>query len=205
MTPGFAVQDPTAAKPRRHALAGQGPIVDRARHALRHVAAQFGAITGSTQTSVSVRTHDGIDLTLSYDSGNYIFSRVYNLTIAVDLPAGSTVPAAATLSHRERSGPRYVGAGGDSQGMHRLNESAAGHLRRIDLHSSTITTRSEVRVLTVTPLGGSFVWVLIPPVFKATAFPQGETERILGLVRAIRGVGSSSCGNAASPGTPGSP
>lgn len=188
MTRGLSLQAPAATKPRKHALAGHGPIVDRARQALGRVAEQFGTVTASAQTSVSVRTRDGIDLTLSYDPGNYIFSRVYNLTVEVVLPAATAVPAAAKLSHRERSGPRYVAPGTPAAGLHRLNEAAAEHLRRIDLHSSTITTRSGARVLTVTPLGGSFVWVLIPPVFTATAFPPGEPERILDLVRAIRGV-----------------
>ena len=190
-----------AAKQRKHALAGHGPIVDRARQALRHVAGQFGEVTASTDTSVEVRTEDGIELTLSYDPGNYIFSRVYNLTISVDLPTGSPVPAGLELSHRDRAGAKYVAAGSGSGSrsapgsgsvapgaLRRLNEAAAAHLNGIDLHSSRTSVRNGRRSLTLTPLGGSFVWVLIPPVFKATAFPKGEPARILDLIRAIRGL-----------------
>lgn len=184
---------PRAARQRKHALAGRGPIVDRARQALRIVAGRFGEVVTSTETSVEVRTEDGIELTLSYDPGNYIFSRVYNLTISADLPAGSPVPAGLELSHRERAGAKYVAARSGSGSaspvvLRRLNEAAAPHLKGIDLHSSKTSVRNGGRSLTVIPLGGSFVWVLIPPVFKATAFPQGEPARILDLIRAVRGL-----------------
>ena len=210
-------------RPKKDALAGNGPIVDRARRALRLVAEQFGEVTRTTQTTVEARTPDGIELTLGYDPGNYVFSRVYNLTIEVALPAGSPAPSGVELSHRERSGAKYVPAGSGSgfgsrsgsgsgtgfgsravrgiartgaipstgsPALKRLNEAAGPHLGGIDLHSSTITTKNGKRTLTVTPLGGSYVWVLIPPVFKATAFPPGEPGRILDLIRAIRGLGT---------------
>ncbi|MBK0418966.1 hypothetical protein JD276_07950 [Leucobacter sp. CSA1] len=189
---------------RKHALAGNGPIVDRARRALRLVAEQFGEVTATTQTTVDVRTPDGIELTLSYDPGNYIFSRVYNLAISTTLPDGSAAPSGVAVSHRDRGGARYVPAAGRATGgpargggaapsggsgaLRRLNEVAGPLLDGIDLHSSTIATTGGGRTLTVTPLGGSYVWVLIPPVFKATAFPQGEPERILELIRAVRGL-----------------
>lgn len=181
-----------SAAPRRHALSGNGPIVDRARRALHLVAEQFGEVRRSGQTEVEVRTGDGITLTLSYDPGNYVFSRVYNLTITTDLPAGSDVPAGLRLSHRRRTGAEYVtgraaGATGEAPKLRALNEVVRSHLAGVDLASSTISARGGRRTLTVTPLGGSFVWVLIPPVFKATAFPPGEPARILDLIRAVRG------------------
>lgn len=188
LTSPFIVTSPAA--PRRHALSGNGPIVDRARAALHAVAAQFGTVLGSTQTEVAVRTSDGIPLTFSYDPGNYVFSRVYNLTITTALPAGSDLPAGLRLTHRPRHGAEYVAARAvtvDAARLRALNDIARTHLSGIDLSSSTITTRAGRRMLTLTPLGGSFVWVLIPPVFKATAFPPGEPARILDLIRAVRG------------------
>lgn len=184
----FMASSPAA--PRRHALSGNGPIVDRARAALHAVAAQFGTVRSSTQTEVEVRTSDGIPITFSYDPGNYVFSRVYNLTIKTVLPGGSNLPGGVKLSHRLRSGAEYVPARAlpaDAAKVRMLNTIARPHLSGIDLSSSTITTRAGRRVLTITPLGGSYVWVLIPPVFKATAFPPGEPARIIDLIRAIRG------------------
>lgn len=175
-----------ARRERRHALAGTGPIVDRARRALAAVAAQFGEVTESTQTAVSVRTSGGIPLTLSYDPGNYLFSRVYNLTIAVELPAEGTVPAGLSLSHRDRGGSRLVAANGGSPGLDALNATLRAHLDGIDLVSLRTERTGDGVTATLTPMGGSFVWVLIPPIFKATAFPSGEPERILGLIRALR-------------------
>jgi len=65
-----------------------------------------------------------------------------------------------------------------------LNAVAGPHLAKIDMLKSTLADR----MLTLTPMGGSYVWVLIPPVFKATAFPPGEPDRILELIRAIRAL-----------------
>ena len=185
-----------AGKTRKHALAGNGPIVDRARAALRRVAEQFGEVSTATQTSVDVRTGDGLELSLSYDPGNYVFSRVYNLTISVALAATSTAPVGVKVSHRGPGGARYVNSGGEaaSEAIVRLNEVACPHIKGIDLHSSTIAAVDSELVLTVTPLGGSYVWVLIPPVYKATSFPEGEPERILDLIRAIRGLGTEAIG-----------
>lgn len=178
----------TRTKRRKHPLSGHGPIVDRARQALRFVAAQFGDVQKISQTNVTVRTHDDIEVTLSYAPGNYIFSRVYNLTVAVALPASSAAPTDVKLSHWERGGVRYrsVAGGEPSRAVRQLNEKAEPLIAGIDLHASTITTEKGVRTLTVTPLGGSYVWVLIPPVFKSTTFPAGEPDRILALIRAIR-------------------
>lgn len=176
------------ARPRKHALAGSGPIVDRARRALRFVAEQFGELRRVDLTEVEVRTADGVDLVLSYDPGNYVFSRVYNLTVTAALPDGSLLPE-ARLAHGGRDGARYVRADGrDTPALQQLNRIAAPHLAGIDVHSSRIASAVGSRTFTVTPLGGSYVWVLIPPVFKATAFPQGEPERILELIRAVRGI-----------------
>lgn len=177
------------AKERRDPLAKDGPIANRARGALRTVAAQFGEVTSADATTVTVRTTDTLSLTLGYDLGNYVFSRVYNLTIAADLP-DSALPSGLTLSHRGPSGTRYVAAGGAHTGraLSDLNAAVREQLGRIDLLSSSITGPSGSRTLTLTPLGGSYVWVLIPPVFKATAFPAGEPARLLDLVRTIRAL-----------------
>lgn len=182
-TPG---PDPRPGR-RRHALAGNGPVVDRARRALRMVAEQFGTVTGKDQTTVDVRTADGIELTLSYDPGNYVFSRVYNLTISTRLPEGSTAPNDVKLVHRGQRGGRFVvdrGTGPAQSLLDRLNEVAGPHLAGVDMISSSISART----LTLTPMGGSYVWVLIPPVFKATAFPPGEPDRLLAYIRAIRAL-----------------
>lgn len=180
-----------APKARRHALAGNGLIVNRARRALHFVAKQFGEITGASQTEVRVRTSDGIDLTLSYNPGNYVFSRVYNLTITAVLPDDSTAPSAVKVSFKGRDGAHYVrkdGAQG-SAALRSLNDRVRPLLADIDVYASDITKAGGVRRITVIPFGGSFVWVLIPPVFKATTFPQGEPERILGLIREVRSLG----------------
>ena len=177
-------------KERKHALAGNGPIVDRARAALGRVALQFGSVIGTTHTSVTVRTGDGIVLSLSYDPGNFVFSRVYNLTVSTVLPAGSGAPSGVRVSHKDRSGARYVkqDAGASTAAVDRLNLAVRPHIDGIDVHSSAITAKGGERTFSVTPLGGSYVWVLIPPVFKATALPPGEPDRILALIRAVRGV-----------------
>ncbi|WP_440313010.1 hypothetical protein [Leucobacter chromiireducens] len=178
---------------RRHPLAGAGPIVDRARAALVRTAAEFGEVVRKDQTSVTVRTGDGIEVTLSYDGGNFIFSRVYNLTLTASLPAASDVPTGLVLSHRERSGPRFVR--GADRGAARatkdpqlaaLNTNVSARLRAVDLLSGTVAGPRSARRLTLTPMGGSYVWVLIPPVFKATAFPAGEPERLLDIIRELR-------------------
>ncbi len=178
----------TGPKPgRRHALAGNGPVVDRARQALRMVAEQFGAVTGTGQTEVRVRTADGIELTLSYDPGNYVFSRVYNLTVSTRLPAGSGAPDGVRLVHRGQRGGMFAadrGSAAKTDDIDRLNAVAASHLATVDMLASTVADRR----LTLTPMGGSYVWVLIPPVFKATAFPPGEPSRLLDLIRAIRAL-----------------
>lgn len=176
-------------KQRKHALAGRGLIVDRARRALEQVAEQFGTVSAKSQTDVQVTTTDGLRLTLSYDPGNYIFSRVYNLTVTAELPANSPLPA-AKLIHRRTQGSRFVRAdGSETPAVARLNRIAAPHLSAIDVHSARITAAGGAKKFTVTPLGGSYVWVLIPPVFKATAFPSQEPERILKLIRAVREIG----------------
>ena len=176
-------------RPRRDALAGEGPIVNRARAALQHTAAQFGEVTAADQTTVTVRTADGITLTLSYDPGNYIFSRVYNLRIMAALPADTRVPSGIELSFREKGAVRYVPkkvgqATRPAPGprLNAVNREVGGQLREIDLIASAV----DGRTLSIVPMGGSFVWVLIPPVFKATAFPAGEVERILALIRSFR-------------------
>lgn len=182
-----------ARRARRHPLAGAGPIVDRARAALARTAKEFGTVVRKDETSVTARTADGIDVTLSYDGGNFIFSRVYNLTLTASLPAESDVPTGLALSHRERSGPRFVrGANRDAartvEGpeLAALNTSISAQLRAVDLLSASVSGTRGARRLTLTPMGGSYVWVLIPPVFKATAFPAGEPERLLDIIRQLR-------------------
>ncbi|MBK0422477.1 hypothetical protein JD292_10380 [Leucobacter sp. CSA2] len=198
---------------RKHALAGDGPIVGRARASLRRVAEQFGTIEAADRTSVRVRTSEGVPLTLSYSPGNYVFSRVYNLTVTAELPPESEVPAGIEVSHRGRGGAHFIASSGpantgafgvpggpaNSSGravdralvasprLGALNAAVREHLAGIDLVSARITAERGTRSVTITPLGGSFVWVLIPPVFHATAFPAGEPRRIIDLVAALRG------------------
>lgn len=174
---------------RKHALAGDGPIVSRARAALRRAAEQFGRIESVSRTEAVVRTDDGIRVTLSYDPGNYVFSRVYNLTVSAELPAESAVPANIEVTHRGRAGARFVAKGNHATParLTELNSAVAGSLAGVDLVSARVTAQRGIRAVTVTPLGGSFVWVLLPPVFHATAFPAGEPARILDLIRELRG------------------
>lgn len=176
-------------KSRRHPLTGHGPIVDRARAALKLTAAQFGEVVHSDQTSVRVRAADGFEITLSYEGGNFVFSRVYGLTISAVLPAESSVPGAIELSHRDKRGPRFVPkrAANAPHALAALNQTVGDSLRAVDLVSAKVTTNGSSRTLSLTPMGGSFVWVLIPPVFKATAFPAGEPDRLLHIIREMRG------------------
>ena len=174
---------------RRNALASDGPIVNRARAALAHTATQFGTVTGADQTTVTVRTTDGIELTLAYDSGNYIFSRVYNLRITAALPHDADVPDGLELSFRDRGNVKYVmkkQAGGarplGGARLAALNARVTDLLQKIDLLKSEVSGNS----LSIVPMGGAYVWVLIPPVFKATAFPPGEVERIISLIGGFR-------------------
>lgn len=180
------------ARTRRHALAGNGPVVDRARRALRTTAEQFGEVVRSDRTTVEVRTSDGIELVLSYDPGNFIFSRVYAFTVSVKLPRESGVPAGVKLVHRgSQPGGTFVpdrGAAPDYRSLARLNAAAAPHLAGIDMVRGTVSGVGGARTLTLSPMGGAFVWVLLPPVFKATAFPSGEPDRILALIRAVRAL-----------------
>lgn len=184
---------------RRHALAGQGLIVTRARAALRRVAAQFGEITRADDTSVEVRTSDGLSLTLSYDPGDYVFSRVYNLTVTATLPADSAVPGDLVLSHRN-GGSRYArkrASGSGDRALDALNAAVGERIERVDLLRSEVSGPKGGRTVTLTPLGGAYVWVLIPPVFKATAFPPGEPERMLDLIRALASWRADSVASAA--------
>ena len=179
-------------RPRKHPLAGEGPIVDRARRALSFTAEQFGEVRRVDRTTVEVRTDDGIDLVLSYDPGNFIFSRVYALTVSTVLPDAVVVPSGLKLSHRGTPrGGAFVSersaTSQPSQELDRLNAAVAPHLARIDLVHAKISGSAR-RSLTLSPMGGAFVWVLIPPVFKATAFPPGEPARILDLIRAVRAL-----------------
>lgn len=203
----------TNARMRKHPLAGSGPIADRARAALLRTANEFGEVVANDQTSVTARTQDGFDVTLSYEGGNFVFSRVYNLTLSVTLPPESDVPTGLKLSHRARSGPQFVrvssgpggaglpgarpadagsSGGGPSGGgalaarLAALHRSVGDRLRDVDLVAATVSGPRTSRTLTLTPMGGSYVWVLIPPVFKATAFPAGEPERLLDILRALR-------------------
>ncbi|RBP62959.1 hypothetical protein DFO66_11263 [Brevibacterium sanguinis] len=176
----------------RNTLDGDGPIVERARQALALVAGQFGEITDRGRARMRVATADDTELVFEYESGNYIFSRVYNLRITTNLPAGSAVPAGIEVSYRGKDGPGFVttstGASTsamDPTALADLNSIVRDHLRGIDLLSAQVVAEAGRRVLHLTPMGGSFVWVLIPPVFKATAFPPGEVDRILSLVRAF--------------------
>lgn len=188
---------------RRDPLAGDGPIASRARTGLRRVAAQFGEIVADDRTSVTVRTADGVPLRLGYTLGDYVFSRVYNLTVTARVP--DAVPAGLELSHRGRGGARFVArsaarnsAAQNSAVQHgpapaeleRLAAVAGSHLDGIDLVSARTSGADGARTATFTPLGGSFVWVLIPPVFQTTAFPPGEPDRIAALVRELRAFGS---------------
>ncbi|MBC9937072.1 MULTISPECIES: hypothetical protein [unclassified Leucobacter] len=175
---------------RTHALAGRGPIVDRARQALRHVATQFGEIVECDDTTVRARSADGIEVVLSYAPGNYVFSRVYNLTIEAELPSAG-YPAGVTITHKHRSGPRFTQGKDFRSGqlsLAQLNAACAAQLDAIDVLQAGITGAGTTRTLRITPMGGSYVWVLIPPVFKATSFPPGEPDRILQLVRSVRGL-----------------
>ncbi|MEU3848063.1 hypothetical protein AB0E44_13890 [Micrococcus terreus] len=149
---------------------------------------EFGSIVSTTQTTVDVLTADGMSLTLSFDPGDYIFSRVYNLTITTELRPEVALPE-VKLSHRRSGGSQFVPIEGEhSAGVEMLNLVAAPHIAQIDIHSPQIQRDENGYRFTVTPLGGAFVWVLIPPVFKATAFPPGEPERILDLIRAVSGI-----------------
>ncbi|MBL3700957.1 hypothetical protein [Leucobacter luti] len=181
------------ARVRTHPLAGSGPIVDRARQALRYTAAQFGTVVAHDQTSVTARAADGLEVVLSYEPGNYVFSRVYALTITAQLPAASGVPRGVKLSHRGAPrGGTFVadrGATPRSAALTRLNEAVAPHLGTVDMVRAS-TSHDGARTLTLSPMGGAYVWVLIPPVFKATAFPAGEPDRLLDLIRAAQRLGS---------------
>lgn len=177
-------------RPPKHPLAGEGPIVNRARRALQHTAGAFGIVSEISQTEVTVITPDGLTLTLSYDPGNYVFSRVYGFTISASVPADSVAPEGVKLSHRGvPRGGTFVAARGASpseRALAALNVVAETHLATTDLVRASITgSRSTGRTLTLSPMGGAFVWVLIPPVFKATAFPEGEPARLVELVKAV--------------------
>lgn len=191
-------------KPRKNALAGSGPIVDRARAALRHTATQFGAVQAQDDVSVTVLTPGGVQLRLGYEGGNYLFSRVYNLAITTVVPASAGLPAGLRLSHQDKAGPAWVpagsraggsplgrgGAASTSPGVSALNRALAPLLKGVDLLRATTTAVPGGTQLTLTPLGGAYVWVLIPPVFKATAFPAGEPQRLIDIVDAARGLTS---------------
>jgi hypothetical protein len=160
-------------------LEKDGPIVSRARASLLRVATEFGQVTAKNGSQVTVRTDNGLTLRLSYEYGNYLFSRVYNLAVSVDLPKGSPIPSGLRLSHRKAEGPRFRSASAEGTAAAvQLERSIGKELAEIDLASATTHTSEGTVRLTLTPLGGAFVWVLLPPVFKTIAFPAGEIERI---------------------------
>ena len=187
---------PKPKRARRDPLAREGVIVNRARAALKFTAQQFGTLIDSDQTSVTVRTEDGLRLKLGYDGGNYIFSRVYNLRVSATLPAGTPVPADLEITHRGKAGIRFsrrsatVGTSGASAetaspAVNELNRRVQPLLREIDIVSGRVSGPKHKREISLVPMGGSFVWVLIPPVFKATAFPAGEPGRIIELLKSL--------------------
>jgi hypothetical protein len=164
-----------------HPLSKSGPINNRARKNLTAVAAQFGEVIETNASSVRVKTRDHKLLTLSYEQGNFIFSRVYNLTIRYDLPEDSSTPSDIFLKFSGKQ-PHFVQKADRKADLSRLNAAVAEMLQTVDLHSAYVRERHGHKELTVVPLGGAFVWVLIPPVFKNIAFPQGEPKRLMRLV-----------------------
>lgn len=177
---------------RKNALAGRGPIVDRARQGLYKIAGQFGTITKKTDTQAFVTTDDGLDLVLAYDMGNYLFSRVYNLTITANVPVDRGLPHNLVLSHKSKEGPFLEPAKGagmitetSQRNLDAFNKDLLVRLKSIDLLKLDISIKDDASRITVIPIGGSFVWVFIPPIFQPTSFPQGEQKRIIELVRAI--------------------
>lgn len=160
-------------------LEKDGPIVTRARASLQRVAAEFGKIKAKNNSQVTVLTEDGITLRLSYEYGNYLFSRVYNLAISVDLPQDTPIPAGLRLSHRGGGRPTFRSVSGTGTSTaERLVERVGDDLARIDLANAQTRAHQNGVRMTLTPLGGAFVWVLLPPVFKTIAFPAGEIDRI---------------------------
>src|SRR5690606_33239892 len=152
----------------RDALEGEGPIVNRARSALKNTAAQFGTVTSFDRKTVTVLTARRLTLAFSYTSGNYLFSRVYHLIISVGLPPQTRVPTEIELSFNGKGAPEFhpkrkTRSLRPTAGprLNALNAQISAQLREIDLIQSEVTGRT----LNVVPLGGSFVWVLIPPVF----------------------------------------
>ncbi|WP_291280255.1 hypothetical protein [Galactobacter sp.] len=175
----------------KNPLESDGPVVNRARASLFSVAKLLGRVRKQGTTSVVVTTDHGLDLTLNYAHNNYLLSRVYNLEISLDLPLDG-LPPGLKLSYAGGQGPRF---GGTSELSRRaagqLNDVIADDFRGIDILNAR-TTRHEGGVrLTLTPMGGAFVWVLLPPVFKTIAFPPGEIGRIQDLFRRINRLAAS--------------
>lgn len=167
-----------------------GPIADRARVALRTVAEQFGRVEQMTKTAVSVDTGEGFNLNLHYELGNFLFSRVYNLQITSALPDTVSFSRDLSLSYRGSVSPRFIGKASavHEEETAKLNDVVRPLLSSIDLASANVDTVGGASKLTLSPLGGSFVWVLIPPIFKVTAFPTGEPARIINLITTIRNI-----------------
>lgn len=184
---------PASKTERRNPLVGRGPIVDRARLGLGRVAEQFGTVTHKNLTHVKVKTDDGMDLTMTFEPGNYIFSRVYNLVVQARLPIAPELPTRMVLSHKTDNGPRFLAKSASSTSvssetsaaLKQFNDYLRPHFDSVDLLRSEILVRGDVATITVTPIGGAYVWVFIPPIFHVTAFPEGEPGRIRKLISAI--------------------
>lgn len=194
-----------AQRPKRHALTGNGPIVHRARLALRDVAPLFGEVRETDDTAVVVTTPAGARVTLTYLPGNYVFSRVYNLDVSIELPEESPIPVGVKLVHRGRGGSVFAGGTGDAaaeRAAAALTRSTARAIASIDTLTAQVDADGEARRFHLTPLGGSFVWVFIPPIGTWTRFPEGEPARIVALLERIAGFRSMHTHATPTKGTP---
>lgn len=196
-----------------------GPLQARAQRSLLTVAKQFGDVASDavpevgSGLSVDVTAAGGDwgdALRLSYGKGDFIFSRVYDLTISgtVQRPSRALCgPAAGDGDSRvalplelsfTRHGSRLVpstgAASADSaaaagRSAQRINRRLQPLLREVDLKSLSITDASDGRCrIDLVPLGGAYVWILVPPVSMTVRFPPGEPARLLHIMSTIRAV-----------------
>lgn len=188
--------------------ATMGPLHRRARRSLLEVASQFGTVfdehtdaqDSETNTDLAVMVHVTRGrrhgpITLSYGKADYLFSRVYDLkVIGYGEWGGPPTPLRVKFSrdggHFEvgpRVPPEHAARARTMAAT--LERNFAANLASVDLKSVEIVNAGDGQFkVELVPLGGAYVWLLVPPVSYSVRFPDGEQGRLLELMRGIRDV-----------------
>lgn len=163
-----------------------GFIDSRAALALPTIAMEFGTVLSHDGLEVRVKPHAGsLDvITLRLTQGNFIWSRVYDLEIEY-----SSSGRGRNLDVKFTKGKAIIHPRKNASSTEQLHASTAQSalsplMDAVDLKSMTMRTDGATRTTKITPLGGAYLWILLPPISYWVRFPQGEPARLLSLLEA---------------------